>query len=96
MKKQLSPLFFEKLKTVDVRIRKSFEEKIVVFEKNPFDPRLNNHPLKEPYEGLRSIDITSDYRAVYEEVPAGKETVAYFSLLGTHKELYKRHPQTQE
>jgi mRNA-degrading endonuclease YafQ of YafQ-DinJ toxin-antitoxin module len=88
MKKQLSPLFFEELKKVDVRIRKSFEEKIVVFEKNPFDPRLNNHPLKEPYEGLRSIDITSDYRAVYEEVPAGKETVAYFSLLGTHKELY--------
>ena len=88
MKKQLSPLFFEKLKKVDVRIRKSFEEKIVVFEKNPFDPRLNNHPLQEPYEGLRSIDITSDYRAVYEEVTSGRETVAYFSLLGTHRELY--------
>ena len=96
MKKQLSPLFFEKLKKVDVRIRKSFEEKIVIFENNPFDQRLNNHPLKEPYEGFRSIDITSDYRAVYEEVPSGKETVAYFSLLGTHKELYKRHPRTQE
>ena len=88
MKKQLSPLFFEKLKKVYVRIRRSFEEKIAVFEKNPFDPRLNNHALKEPYEGLRSIDITNDYRAVYEEVPSGNETVAYFSLLGTHKELY--------
>ena len=88
MKKQLSPLFFEKLKKVDVRIRRSFEEKIAVFEKNPFDPSLNNHALKEPYEGLRSIDITNDYRAVYEEVPSGNETVAYFSLLGTHKELY--------
>ena len=88
MKKQLSPLFFEKLKKVDVRIRKSFEEKIAVFEKNPLDPSLNNHPLKAPYEGLRSIDITNDYRAIYEEVPAGTETIAYFSLLGTHKELY--------
>ena len=88
MKKQLSPLFFEKLKKVDVRIRRSFEEKTAVFEKNPFDPSLNNHALKEPYEGLRSIDITNDYRAVYEEVPSGNETVAYFSLLGTHKELY--------
>jgi mRNA-degrading endonuclease YafQ of YafQ-DinJ toxin-antitoxin module len=88
MKKQLSPLFFEKLKKVDVRTRKSFEDKIAIFEKNPFDPSLNNHALKDPYEGLRSIDITNDYRAVYEEVPSGNETVAYFSLLGTHKELY--------
>ena len=88
MKKQLSPLFFEKLKKVDVRIRRSFEEKIAIFEKNPFDPSLNNHALKDPYEGLRSINITNDYRAVYEEVPSGSETIAYFSLLGTHKELY--------
>jgi addiction module RelE/StbE family toxin len=88
MKKQLSPLFFEKLKKVDVRIRKSFEEKIAVFEKNPLDPSLNNHPLKAPYEGLRTIDITNDYRAIYEEVPSGSELIAYFSLLGTHKELY--------
>jgi mRNA-degrading endonuclease YafQ of YafQ-DinJ toxin-antitoxin module len=65
-------------------------------EKNPLDPSLNNHALREPYEGFRSIDITNDYWAVYEEVPSGKETVAYFSLLGTHKELYERHPQTQE
>ena len=79
---------FEKLKRIDVRIRKNFYKKIAVFEKNPFDPSLNNHALQEPYEGLRSIDITNDYRAVYEEVPSGTETVAYFSLLGTHKELY--------
>ena len=85
---QMTPFFFEKLKKVDVRIRKNFEEKIKIFEKNPFDSSLNNHLLKEPYEGLRSIDITNDYRAVYEEVPSGNETVAYFSLLGTHKELY--------
>jgi hypothetical protein len=37
----------------------------------------------------KSQDITNDYRAVYEEVPSsGTETVAYFSLLGTHRELY--------
>ena len=88
MKKQLSPLFLEKLKKADVRIRKRFDEKIAIFEKNPFAPQLNNHPLKEPYEGLRSIDITNDYRAIYEEVPSGTETIAYFSLLGTHDELY--------
>jgi mRNA-degrading endonuclease YafQ of YafQ-DinJ toxin-antitoxin module len=85
---QHDPAIFEKLKKVDIRIRKSFYQKIAVFEKNPSDPSLNNHQLKDPYEGLRSIDITNDYRAVYEEVPSGNEMVAYFSLLGTHKELY--------
>ena len=85
---QHDPAIFTKLKKVNVRIRKSYYKKIAVFEKNPLDPSLKNHPLKEPYEGLRSIDITNDYRAVYEEVSSGDETVAYFSLLGTHKELY--------
>jgi hypothetical protein len=37
---------------------------------------------------LRSIDITNDYRAIYEEVREGDNTIAYFFLLGTHKELY--------
>ena len=31
-----------------------------LFEKNPNDLELNNHPLREPYQGLRSIDITAD------------------------------------
>ncbi len=79
---------FKKLKKVDVRIRKSFYEKIAVFEKNPLEPHLDNHLLKEPYEGLRSIDITNDHRAIFEEVPSGHETIAYFSILGTHDELY--------
>ncbi len=88
MKRQLSPLFFEKLKKVDARIRKSVYEKMAIFEKNHLDASLNNHALKDKYEGFRSIDITNDYRAIYEEVPSGTETIAYFFLLGTHHELY--------
>jgi addiction module RelE/StbE family toxin len=88
MRIQYDPDFLEKLKAVNVRIRNSFNERIELFKRNPHNSSLNNHALKEPYKGLRSIDITNDYRAVYEEVPEGTETVAYFSLLGTHKELY--------
>jgi addiction module RelE/StbE family toxin len=88
MRAQLSPEFIEKLKKVDVRIRNSFYEKMGTFEKSHLDPQLNNHTLKDEYEGLRSINITNDYRAIYEEVQGGDETIAYFFLLGTHKELY--------
>ncbi len=83
-----SPLLFNALKKVDVRIRKSFKERIVIFSKNPQDLVLNNHELHEPLEGLRSIDITANYRAIYEVIHEGKEEFAYFVGLGTHEELY--------
>lgn len=89
MNVKLEPDFLKKLKNVDVRIRKSFKQKIDIFAKNPNDPQLNNHLLRKSYEGLRSIDITADYRAVYQETEAGEEKLAYFIILGTHQELYQ-------
>jgi len=89
MKVKLDPDLLKKVNKLDVRIRNRFKEKILLFSKNPNDPELNNHSLKREYQGLRSIDITNDYRVVYEEMTIGENTVAYFSLLGTHKELYK-------
>lgn len=93
MKRQYDPEFIKKLKQLDVRIRKSFRERIVIFAKNPYDPQLNNHELKDEYKGYRSIDITSDYRAIYraiyeEIVKEGVEQIAYFIIIGTHEELY--------
>ncbi|MBI2049634.1 type II toxin-antitoxin system mRNA interferase toxin, RelE/StbE family [Candidatus Roizmanbacteria bacterium] len=88
MKAKLDPELLKKLRKLDVRIRNRFKERILLFSKNPNDPKLNNHPLKREYQGLRSIDITNDYRAVYEEMTVGEDIVAYFSLLGRHKELY--------
>jgi len=90
MNVKLDPDFFKKLKKLDVRIRKSFRERITIFAKNPLDQQLNNHKLQKPYKGLRSIDITNDYRAIYEEMRVEEETVAYFSLLGTHEDLYEK------
>ena len=84
-----SPDFFKKLKKVDIRIRKSVKERILLFSKNPDDSELNSHSLKREYKGYRSINITEDWRALYKEIEEGEDTVAYFSLLGTHRELYK-------
>lgn len=84
----LDPAFYDKLKKVDVRISKRVKERILSFSQNPDDLELNNHPLREPYQDLRSIDITSDYRALYKEVTIGEDIVAYFVALGKHKELY--------
>jgi len=84
-----SPYFFERLKKVDVRIRKSVKERILLFSKNPYDPKLNNHPLKREYQRYRSIDVTADWRAFYKEFQEGNEKIVYFTSIGTHQELYK-------
>ena len=88
MKRKYDPAFIKSLKKVNVRVQKSFKDRIEIFAKNPNNPQLNNHALRKPYKGLRSIDITNDYRAIYEEMIVGAQIVAYFSLFGTHNELY--------
>lgn len=86
-----SPTFLKVFKKVDVRIRKSFKQKILIFSKNPSDLQLNNHELTKQWHGHRSIDITADYRAVYKEKTLKEEAVAHFVTLGTHEQLYKQN-----
>lgn len=87
-----SPSFIRIFKKIDVRIRKSFKQRILVFSKNPSEPQPNNHSLKDEYEGYSSIDITSDWRAIYKETQIGEDAVAYFVELGIHEKLYKINP----
>lgn len=88
MKVQLAPELVAKVKKQDIRIRKSFKIAIDIFSKDPGYLGLNNHSLKREWEGFRSIDVTSDLRAVYQEISETDETFAYFVDLGTHDELY--------
>lgn len=81
--------FLKKYKKSNVRIRNQFDKRFRVFVKDPIDPQLRNHPLRNKWLGYRSINITADWRAIYREIQIGEETIAYFVALGTHKELYK-------
>ena len=89
MKIRYSPGFYQRYKKLDVRVCKSFDEKIKTFLKDPYDLQLDNHVLKKKWAGYRSIDITVDYRAIYEETHEEEDIIAYFVALGTHDELYK-------
>lgn len=88
MSPQLSPKLIKKLKKQNVRLRNSFKKAIEMFSENPNNPKLNNHELRREWEGFRSIDITINYRAIYQELEEGGEKVAYFVAFGTHEELY--------
>ncbi|HRY62334.1 MAG TPA: type II toxin-antitoxin system mRNA interferase toxin, RelE/StbE family [Candidatus Paceibacterota bacterium] len=67
------------------KIWDKFDERFILFTKDPNHPLLNNHPLHGKYDNYRSINITGDIRAVYKEV---NKDLVIFIALGTHSELY--------
>ena len=72
----------KKFKTLKTKI----EQRLFLFMQDPFNPILNNHPLIGKYKGYRSINITADYRAVYESI---NDDLALFVTLDKHSNLYK-------
>lgn len=61
-------------------------KRLVIFEKNQFHPLLNNHKLHGKFKNCRSININSDFRAIYELI---NPEIARFVYIGTHSELYE-------
>lgn len=96
MIRKYDPAFIKTLKKLDVRIRKSFKQKITIFAQDPNNPELSNHPLTKKYLGYRSIDITNDYRALYIEKIEENTTIAYFIAIGTHEQLYNKTPKKED
>ncbi len=56
-----------------------------MFVDNPYHPLLSNHALSGEWIGCRSMNITGDIRAVFEEIGSH-----YFEFvaIGSHSELY--------
>lgn len=69
-----------------VKVKAKMVERITLFSKDPLDFVLRNHALNTPYKGSYSIDITGDYRAIYQLVD---DETALFTHVGTHSQLYK-------
>ena len=62
------------------------QEKIHLFQNNPNDTRLQNHPLKRSMEGKWAFSITDDIRIVYKWL--GKTSVRFLAI-GSHTKVYK-------
>lgn len=67
------------------KIKSNFIERLKTFKKNKYNPILNNHPLTGKLKGLRSINVSGDYRAIFEE----KSEDIIFMAIGNHSQLYK-------
>ncbi len=77
---------FEKMfRKCSQEIKDRFIERLKIFKKNKYNPVLNNHPLSGKLKGLRSINVSGDYRAIFEE----KSEDIIFTAIGNHSQLYK-------
>ena len=78
---------FEKMaQKLPPKVKQKMVERIALFTNDPLNSRLRNHALYTPYKGSYSIDITGDYRAIYELVDTN---TALFTHVGTHSQLYR-------
>lgn len=68
-----------------IKEKKKAQERLVLFIRNPFNPILNNHPLKGKYLGYRSINISGDLRAIYKLVDYDD---CIFTTIDNHSNLY--------
>lgn len=81
---EFSPIFKNKLDKVSLEIKVAFRDSLETFIEDNSHKTLRNHLLSKEYAGIRSIDVTGDWRALYRE----EAERIIFVELGTHQELY--------
>ncbi|MDO8657489.1 MAG: type II toxin-antitoxin system mRNA interferase toxin, RelE/StbE family [Candidatus Levybacteria bacterium] len=76
--------FTKDFKKLPSKIKKKFQERLTLFEKDEFHPILNNHLLRGSYQGYRSINVSGDIRAIYKK---NAQNVIFITI-GSHSSLY--------
>lgn len=82
--------FNKKRSALPLGIKIAFRETLEFFLENPNHNILHRHFLRKKYAGYESIDITSDYRAIFKESRTKTQITIKFYIIGTHKELYSK------
>ncbi|MFA6423995.1 MAG: hypothetical protein WCV83_01620 [Candidatus Magasanikbacteria bacterium] len=76
--------FTKKFKKLPVKIQEQFYERLELFFQNKFDITLNNHSVDKVFSNCNSINISGDYRAIFED----QDIITIFITIGTHSDLY--------
>ena len=84
MEIQFHKNFKKRFKKIPAKIQEQFYKRLDLFLKNKFDKTLNNHSVGKAFPSCHSINVSGDYRAIFED--HGDRAV--FITIGTHSELY--------
>ncbi len=85
MKVEFHESFTKRFVRLSPKVQESFYTRLDLFRQDKFFSLLRNHAVHGKYEGLRSINVTGDYRALFED----HRELVIFKLIGTHSELYE-------
>ncbi len=85
MKVRYHSRFLKVFRKLPAKVHDRFFARLSLFQLEPFHPLLNNHSVEAAYPGWRSINVTGDYRALFEIT--GDDAVLFMKI-GTHSELY--------
>lgn len=77
--------FKKQYKKLPKRTREQFRERLVLFLEGQHNPRLHIHKLSGKYEGLWSVNVTGNIRAVFD---THYKNIIIFVAIGSHSELY--------
>jgi addiction module RelE/StbE family toxin len=77
--------FKKQFKKIPPKVQEQFFERVELFLRDKFNPILKHHSVEWAYPGWWSINITGDWRALYE--PTNKDIVVFMKI-GTHSQLY--------
>ena len=86
MRIEYSKKFIKEFKKCPVGVKANFKKRLELFINCQSHPTLNNHPLAGELKNYRRVNITGDWRAIFEEIDAGQ--IIYFVAIGTHSQLY--------
>jgi addiction module RelE/StbE family toxin len=86
MQIEYSKKFIKEFKKCPDKIKTNFKTRLAIFINDQYHSLLNNHPLSGELKKYRSINISGDWRAIFEELNGGQ--IAYFVAIGTHSQLY--------
>ncbi len=79
------PHFSKKFAKLSPHIRNAMADRLELFLKNSRHPLLNDHALSGSRQNERSINITGDWRLIYERF--GENTILLTDI-DTHHNLY--------
>ena len=86
MKAGFNKNFEKQFDKLPKNIQEQFFIRLNVFLDSPFNPILNNHQLRGKFKNMRSINITGDIRAIYEQI---NKNIVLFLMIANHSNLYE-------
>lgn len=86
MQIEYSKKFIKEFKKCPANIKNSFKIRLAIFIDDEYNSILNHHALSGKLKDYRSINVSSDWRAIFERIDEGN--IVYFIAIGTHSRLY--------